>query len=598
MNFCLLTELTVIEVCVEAVLCEQGFVRARFDDLTVVHDEDQVCLADGGKTVRHDKARSAFHHRSERVLNLHFGSGVDGGGRFVEDQHGRERKHNACNAKELLLSLRKSAVLTDDGIVSLGQTLDEAVRVGSLCRGDDLRLGRVRLADRDVFSDGCRFDPRVLKHHAVRAAQAVSRDVADVSVIYEDLAAVHVVEAHEQTDQRGLATARRTDDGNAASVRNVHGKITDEGLILRIGEGDIADINVALGVGQRFGVCVVGDLRLRINELEETVSADDCILKLGYNAGDFVEGLGVLVGVAEENGKTADRECRGVGNDGKRADKSDTRIYDTVDDARCGVNEGGIEHRLERAFFKLAVHSLKGLDRLGFVSVSAYDLFVADDLVDESGLVTADLRLRGEEIVRAACNEACYEQGKGGNEYDDESDLPVDDEHEDERAENGDRTRKELGEAHQQTVGELVCVGNDPADDIAVRLRIAVGYGELLQFIKGGASQIADDAEGDLIVDDALDPLDQCGEHGGDGDSDQNADDDIHVDVAGLDDVVDGFTDGDRNIKGEQNRRGGADKGKDETYVIGADVGQDLSDRALGNVILFHTVTPSFSLGN
>ena len=80
--------------------------RTRFDDLTVVHDEDHIRLADGGKSVRHDKARSSFHHRSERVLNLHFGSGVDGGGGFVEDQHGRERKHNAGNAKELLLSLR------------------------------------------------------------------------------------------------------------------------------------------------------------------------------------------------------------------------------------------------------------------------------------------------------------------------------------------------------------------------------------------------------------------------------------------------------------------------------------------------------------
>jgi hypothetical protein len=42
-----LGELAVVEIGVEAVLCEQSFVGALFDDAAVVHDQDQVGVSDG-----------------------------------------------------------------------------------------------------------------------------------------------------------------------------------------------------------------------------------------------------------------------------------------------------------------------------------------------------------------------------------------------------------------------------------------------------------------------------------------------------------------------------------------------------------------------
>ena len=61
------------------------------------------------------------------------------------------------------------------------------------------------------------------------------------------------------------------------------------------------------------------------------------------DAGDLVEGLGILVRVAEETRQPADRDrpCHGA----ERAGKADAGIDDVVDDARGRVRHGGKEGR-------------------------------------------------------------------------------------------------------------------------------------------------------------------------------------------------------------------------------------------------------------
>ena len=94
-----------------------------------------------------------------------------------------------------------------------------AAQAMACCRrgGDDLLLGGVGLGHSDVFPDGAGFEPGVLEHHAVATAQAAAGDAADVLAADVNFARVHIVEAHEQIDQRGLAAARGADDGDAAA---------------------------------------------------------------------------------------------------------------------------------------------------------------------------------------------------------------------------------------------------------------------------------------------------------------------------------------------------------------------------------------------
>ena len=55
-------ELAVVELGVEAALRQQFVVIALLDDVAVLHNEDDVGLADGGQAVGHDEARAALHH--------------------------------------------------------------------------------------------------------------------------------------------------------------------------------------------------------------------------------------------------------------------------------------------------------------------------------------------------------------------------------------------------------------------------------------------------------------------------------------------------------------------------------------------------------
>ena len=71
---------------------------ALFDDVSVFHDQDDISTLDGGETMSYDKAGTSFHHLGECVLDLDLGTGIDGGGCLIEDQHGRQAQHDSGNA--------------------------------------------------------------------------------------------------------------------------------------------------------------------------------------------------------------------------------------------------------------------------------------------------------------------------------------------------------------------------------------------------------------------------------------------------------------------------------------------------------------------
>ena len=54
----------------------------------------------------------------------------------------------------------------------------------------------------------------ILRHHADLRAQAVLRDAGDVLAVDQDAAALQVVEAQQQVDERRLAGARAADEAH------------------------------------------------------------------------------------------------------------------------------------------------------------------------------------------------------------------------------------------------------------------------------------------------------------------------------------------------------------------------------------------------
>ena len=70
-------------------------------------------------------------------------------------------------------------------------------------------------------------------------------------------------------------------------------------------------------------------------------------MQLRDDAADLVEGLGILIGIGEKAGKPADRQRRaaGVEADQRAAERNDG-VDDAVEEARAGIDQRGIEHRV------------------------------------------------------------------------------------------------------------------------------------------------------------------------------------------------------------------------------------------------------------
>jgi len=131
----------------------------------------------------------------------------------------------------------------------------------------------------------------------VAAAQRGAGHIPDIGAGHIDAAAVHIIEPHEQVDEGGLAAAGRAYDGNALAGLYVQREPLDERAVGQVAEGHILQLHMAVRL-QGGGVFGFRHLILGVQQLKHPGGAGQCILQLGDHAGDLVEGLCILVGVA------------------------------------------------------------------------------------------------------------------------------------------------------------------------------------------------------------------------------------------------------------------------------------------------------------
>ena len=111
---------------------------------------------------------------------------------------------------------------------------------------------------------------------------------------------------------------------------------------------------------------------------------------------------------------------------------------------------------------------------------SLYDLLPLDQFVDQSRLLSAHDRLFPEIAVSTLCDKSGGKQTERSQDYDDQRDRQVQVQHDPQGAEDRQHTAEQLGEAHQQSVGERVHVGDDAADQISGGMGVQVGKRQLL----------------------------------------------------------------------------------------------------------------------
>ena len=424
---------------------------ARLQDMAVAHDHDLVRILDGGEPVGHHEAGAALHEPVEGMLDMQLRAGVDVRRGLVEDQDGGLGEEDARDAEELALAGgKRGRVPAEHGVVALGELLDELVRMCLMGCGFDLVEGRCGPSHRDVFAHGGVLHPGVLQDHADLGSQAGAREVADIVAVEADRPPVDVVEAHEQVDEGRLAAAGWADDRDALAGSHVEIEIADERAFGRVGKAHVLDIDQSCRIGQDNRIRLVGQDLVLGQQVEEAGGAGDRVLQLRDDLGDVVEGLGVLVGIAEEGREAAHGHAAAENHEG--TEDADARIDEVVDEAGARVGEGGVEDRLELALAQVLADAVELATGVVGMAEGLDARDAAEHLAGVGGHGAAPLGLVAEVPVALLGDEAGEQERQGCDADDHERHLHIQAEHENKGEYDREDTGEELLECHDQAV--------------------------------------------------------------------------------------------------------------------------------------------------
>src|SRR6266404_2439308 len=164
--------------------------------------------------MRDDKRGAAAEEAVEGIADLQLGLDVHAGGGFIKDEEARIVREGAGEIDELALADgERGAALVDAGGDAFGEGFDEIGKADFANGVLDGVAVDVGSAEAHVGFDGAGEEEGVLKNDAEQAAQVLEIDFADVDAVEQDLAALNVIEAKKERDQRGLAGAGVADDG-------------------------------------------------------------------------------------------------------------------------------------------------------------------------------------------------------------------------------------------------------------------------------------------------------------------------------------------------------------------------------------------------
>ncbi len=162
--------------------------------------------------MRHGQHGATLHQPVQRRLHLQLRTRVEGGGRLVQQHHGRVLEEGAGHADALALAAGEPGpALAHQGFVTVGQGVDEFVAESGAGGGAHLLVRGVRPGEADVLRQGAVEQAHLLRHGGDGRTQVVLAQGGDVLPVHVDAAALHVVEAQQQPQHSGLAGAGRPD---------------------------------------------------------------------------------------------------------------------------------------------------------------------------------------------------------------------------------------------------------------------------------------------------------------------------------------------------------------------------------------------------
>lgn len=241
--------------------------------LAVLEEDDLIQSLHRRDAVRDEQSGLACTALFQVVEDDFFRPGIHRRNRIVEDQDGRIFQQGAGDGDALLLTARDGdTALAQDSLVAILEVHNVVPDVSKAGRPFNVLGGGVIHAKGDVVGDGIREEEVLLRDIGTRLPHRVDGDAVDVLPIHEKGAVGDVISAQEQIDQRRLACAGLAHDAHALAGLDREGDVFQHiELAVRVAEGQIAELNAALGVFEVRHTGAVGHINGRVQQLGDAV---------------------------------------------------------------------------------------------------------------------------------------------------------------------------------------------------------------------------------------------------------------------------------------------------------------------------------------
>ena len=209
----------------------------------------------------------------------------------------------------------------------------------------NLFLRGIWFAISDILPNCSGAEPGILKHHPISSPQIMSCHIPNICAIYTDLTGIHIIESHQQIDDRCLTTPGRPDNRHTLTRIHLQIQIFDQWSVRHIPECYVVKFHLTFTLRAdcriffRHLICL-------FQNIKNTFRTGNRILQLCYHTADLIKWLRILTGIIQEHAQLPDGNTAGYCK--KCSDQCNHRIHDIIHQTGTGIGQTGKECCLHR----------------------------------------------------------------------------------------------------------------------------------------------------------------------------------------------------------------------------------------------------------